>query len=60
MYTSNLISQNFTVANPRYVTVNFVFGVKDIDKSGGDSLWNSSFIGEVVFDPDFKPELTRV
>lgn len=60
MYTSNLLAQNFTQANPKLVTVNFVFGVKDINKTGGDSLWNSSFVGEVIFDPDFDPKLQRV
>lgn len=61
MYTQNLLNKNFsTSGNARYVTVNIVFGVKDINKTGGDSLWNSSFVGEVIFDPDFDPKLKRV
>lgn len=34
------------------LTVDLVWGVKDLDKEGG-VYWDSSFVGKAIMDPDF-------
>ena len=46
-----VLKQNF-VSQFSKIQVDFVFGVKDIDRTG-ESMWNSSFIGEAIMDPEF-------
>ena len=49
--SQKILQQNF-VSQFSKINVDFIFGVKGIDRTG-DSMWDSFFIGEAILDDKF-------
>jgi len=46
------MAESFISSDQEKPSVHFIFGVKDIDRTG-DSMWNAVFVGEAILDPEF-------
>jgi hypothetical protein len=54
----NILTNNFTQDAESRVDVSFTFGIGDIDYTN-TSIWNSTYIGEPIFDPNFNASSLR-
>jgi hypothetical protein len=55
---ANIMKDNFTQSDDTFLEVQFVMGVKDINRTG-DSMWISDFVGEAIMDPKFNASCLR-
>ena len=58
MIPLNILGDNFTQAEEQNIDVFFYFGIKDIDYTN-TSIWNSTYVGEPVMDPNFNATCFR-
>jgi hypothetical protein len=55
---SNIMKNNFSASDDSYLGVQFVMGVKDINRTG-ENMWVADYVGTAIMDPDFNASCLR-